>query len=416
MTERTDFTKIHRSFGVADRLAPFGTTIFAEMSALAKKHNAINLSQGFPDFDGPAFIQQAAQEAIAKGHNQYAPMPGIPELRRAIAADRERRLGTPIEADTEVTVTAGCTEAINAAMLGIVNPGDPVVVFEPYYDCYRAALTFAQAEPRFVALRAPGDEHPNDFWYDDGELAAAFSGVGPDAHAARAILLNTPHNPTGKVFTEGELDRVAALCQQHDAIAITDEVYEHLTYDPDVPHIALASRPGMADRTVSLSSLGKTHSLTGWKIGWAVAPAHLTAGVRAAHQFLTYSIATPLQFGAAAAIEHGDADINALCSLYRSNRDQVVDALNCIGIHAVAPRGTYFVMGDHTEAAARLGLPGDDVSFCRYLTEHVGVAAIPPSVFYDRPELGAHLTRFAFCKRPETMAAAIERLQRINSG
>ena len=393
------------------RLARFGTTIFAEMSALAATHNAINLSQGFPDFDGPTFIQQAACDAITGGKNQYAQMPGVPELRRAIAVDRERRFGTRIDAGSEITITAGCTEAINAAMLGLINPGDPVVVFEPYYDCYRAALTFAQAEPRFVALRAPDAEHPHDFWYDDDELTAAFAGAHPNAKSARAILLNTPHNPTGKVFTEAELTRIAALCQRHNSVAITDEVYEHLTYDDDSPHRAMAALPGMPDRTVTLSSLGKTHSLTGWKIGWAIAPHHLTRGIRAAHQFLTYAVATPLQHAAAAAIERGNDDISVLRSLYQRNRDQLVVALNDIGILAIAPRGTYFVMGDHTAVSARLGLPGDDISFCRYLTQRAGVAAIPPSVFYDRPELGARFARFAYCKRPQTMAAAIERLR-----
>ncbi len=382
----------------ADRLAPFGTTIFAEITALANEHGAINLGQGFPDFDGPPEVIQAAEDAMDAGHNQYAPLAGIPPLREAIAERWERDTGEAIDPAAQVTVTSGCTEAICASLLGLVNTGEEVVVFEPFYDSYPAAIAMAGATARYVTLRAP------DFSFDEAELRAAF---GP---RTRAVLVNTPHNPTGKVFTREELALIAELCCEHDAIAITDEVYDRIVFDGE--HIPLATMPGMAERTVSLNSLGKTYSLTGWKIGWAVAPAELSKGVRAAHQFLTFAVATPLQHAAAAALRMPADYTDRLAQDYRARRDLLCGALRDAGFALTPPAGSYFVMADHTP----LGLAPGDVAFCKLLIEKAGIAAIPPSFFYSAggKAEGARLVRFAFCKKLETLRAAAERLGALN--
>ncbi|MCH8164736.1 MAG: aminotransferase class I/II-fold pyridoxal phosphate-dependent enzyme [Planctomycetes bacterium] len=376
---------------VAARLAPFGSTIFTEISRLAEEHGAVNLGQGFPNFDGPGFVKDAAIEAIRAGHGQYARMFGIPQLNRAIADRFAADTGMTIRPDEEVTVTSGCTEALAATFLGLVNPGDEVVVFEPYYDSFPACLAMAGAEPRFVTLRPP------DFEIDSEALRAAFSS------ATRAVLVNTPHNPTGKVFSRRELELIASLCKQHDAIAITDEVYERLVFEGE--HIRLATLDGMYERTVTLSSLGKTFSLTGWKVGWAIGPPPLMAGVRAAHQFLTFATATPLQHAAVEALRADQSYYQQLLDGYRKRRDVLVEGLARIGFDVFPPHGTYFVLADHT----RFGFE-DDVSFCRHLIEHVGVAAIPPSAFYHRPEDGRKLVRFAFCKDEQTLHNALARL------
>lgn len=390
---------------IAERLRPFGTTIFAEMTKLAVKHNAVNLAQGFPDFDGPDFIKEAAHAAMRAGQNQYARTTGLPVLSGAIADQWRARTGLSVDADAEVTVTSGCTEALAATFLGLINPGDEVILFEPFYDSYRACIAMAGGTPKFVALRPPA-AGTGEFTFDEQELGRA---VGP---RTRAILVNTPHNPTGKVYTRAELQLVADLCLRHNLIAITDEVYEHLVYEPALPHISLATLPGMAGRTVTLSSLGKTFSLTGWKIGWAIAPPGLTAGVRAAHQFLTFATATPLQVGGAEALKHGAGAIADLAAMFRGNRDYLCAALRDLGFGVHVPAGTYFIMADHSAISRRLGVR-DDREFCVHLTEKVGVAAIPPSVFYDRPELGRSLARFAFCKKRATLEAAVERLRKL---
>ena len=378
---------------VSTRLAPFGETIFAEITTLAVRHEAVNLGQGFPNFDGPEFVKEAAARAIDAGHNQYARMSGIPELTAAIADRFSEATGREIDPDAEVTVTSGCTEAIPATLLGLVNQGDEVILFEPYYDSYRACVSLAGAVPRFVTLRPPA------FAFDESELRAAFT------PRTRAILVNTPHNPTGKVFSRAELELIATLCREHDAIAITDEVYEHLVFDGE--HIRLAGLDGMDERTVTLSSLGKTFSLTGWKIGWAIAPPALTAGVRAAHQFLTYATSTPLQHGAAAALRAPKSYYEAFVTDYRRKRDLLVAGLGDLGFGVRAPAGTYFVLADHTPFGF-----SDDVAFCRHLIEHVGVAAIPPSAFYHDPADGRTLVRFAFCKDEATLEEAIDRMRR----
>jgi len=390
---------------VADRLQPFRTTIFAEMTRLANERGAINLSQGFPDFDGPAFVMDAAAHAARDGRNQYAHPAGEPLLRHAVASWHERNGGGAVDPDNEVTVTAGCTEALAAALLGLVNPGEEVVLFQPYYDSYRACCAMAGAEPRFVTLRPPA-EQGGAFWIDEAELRAAFT------PRTKAVLVNTPHNPTGKVLTRDELGLIAQLCVEHDVIAITDEVYERLWFDESAPHVRLATLPGMRERTLTLSSLGKTFSYTGWKIGWAVGPARLQAGLRSAHQFLIFTVATPLQHGAAAALNDGEQSVVELVKHYREARDMLCEVLRDVGFGVYDPQGTYFVMVDHTPVSARHGLK-DDVEFCKWLTGEIGVAAIPPSFFYADPAEGASLARFAFCKRMETLEAAAQRLRSL---
>jgi len=381
---------------IARRLASFGETIFTEISALAIKHNAINLGQGFPNFDGPAFIKRAAIEAVEAGHGQYARMFGVPALNDAIAERFRADTGLDIDVNANITVTSGCTEAIAATMLGLINPGDEVIVFEPYYDSYPACLAMAGATPRFVTLRPPS------FDVDEAALRSAFS------DKTRAVLINTPHNPSGKIFTRAELELIAQLCTKHGAIAITDEVYERLVFEGE--HVRLCTLPGMWDRTVTLNSLGKTFSLTGWKIGWAIAPAHLTKGIRAAHQFLTFATATPLQHGAAAALRAPDSYYVEFVADYRSKRDMLIDGLARIGFQVYPPAGTYFVLADHTAFGF-----DSDVAFCKHLIEHIGVAAIPPSAFYHNPADGRKLVRFAFCKTEDTLREALSRMAKLRS-
>lgn len=386
-------------------LRPFGTTIFATISRLAQQHNAVNLGQGFPDFDGPEFIRHAAARALMEQHNQYAPMPGDPALRSLIARRFTRDTALPCDPDTQVVVTAGCTEGIAASLLGLCNPGDEVVLFQPFYDSYRACVAMAGCVPRFVTLR-PGAGDPADgaFGFDVADLDRAFT------PRTRAVILNTPHNPTGKVFSRRELELIADRAARHDAVVIADEVYERLVFDPARrPHLSIAALPGMAQRTVTLSSLGKTFSLTGWKIGWAVAPPPLAAGVRAAHQFLTFAVATPLQHGAAEALRREDECVPPLVEALRSARDELGEALQRFGFVVHPPDATYFICADHSALSRRLGTR-DDREFCTALIERFGVAAIPTSVFYDDPALGAHLVRFAFCKRPQTLREGLRRL------
>ncbi|HRP63470.1 MAG TPA: aminotransferase class I/II-fold pyridoxal phosphate-dependent enzyme [Phycisphaerales bacterium] len=384
---------------IAARLAPYSSTIFTEISRLALQHGAVNLGQGFPNFDGPEFVKDAAIKAIREGHSQYARSFGVPELNHAIAANFNESSGRSpdvprIDPDREVTVTSGCTEALAAVFLGLINPGDEVIVFEPFYDSYRACLSMAGATPRFLTLQPP------DFAIDENALRKAFS------DRTRAILINTPHNPTGKVFSPQELSLIATLCKSHNCLAITDEVYERLVFHGE--HIRVAHLPGMYERTITLSSLGKTFSLTGWKIGWAIAPPHLTAGVRAAHQFLTFATATPFQYAAAAALHAPPEFYTEFIRDYRHKRDMLTDGLARLGFNVFPPQGTYFVLADHTPFGF-----ADDVSFCRHLIENIGVAAIPPSSFYEDPSRGQKLVRFAFCKTEETLREALGRMRKL---
>ncbi len=379
---------------LSNRLQPFTTTIFAEMSALAVATGSINLGQGFPDTDGPALVADAAVAAIRAGHNQYPPGPGIPELRAAIAEHQRSYYGLVVDPDDGVLVTTGATEAIAAALLALCEPGDEVVVFEPFYDSYGAGLSMAGAVPRVVTLRPP------DWSFDPDEWRAAIT------PKTRLVLLNTPHNPTGKVFSDDELDLVAATCVERDLLAVTDEVYEHLVFDGR--HRPLASWPGMADRTLTISSAGKTFSFTGWKVGWACGPAPLVAATRAAKQFLTYAGGTPFQYAVAAGLAAGPDLIDGLAASLRERRDLFCDGLDALGLRPFRPAGTYFVTTD----VAAIGEP-DAMAFCRALPARCGVVAVPSSVFYLHPAEGESLVRWAFCKRPEVLADALVRLKTL---
>ena len=380
---------------LARRLAGFGTTIFTEMTRLAVEYGAINLAQGFPDFDGPDFVKEAAITAIRDGRGQYARMTGIPEIHEALAAKYRRDYGLDYRAGEELTVTSGATEAIFATILGVCDPGDGIVLFEPYYDSYKASVVMAGAVPAFVTLETP------DWRYDPAALERAVTG------RTRAILLNTPHNPTGKVFSREDLELVSGLCRERDVLCITDEVYEHILYDGE--HVPMATLPGMRERTITISSFGKTFSLTGWKIGWAAAPPALTAAVRAAHQFITFATATPLQHAAAAALAIGPDYYRDLAASYRRRRDYLVAELSGLGFRVDPPAGTYYICADFRP----LGF-ADDVAFCRYLIEEVGVAAIPPSAFYENTRYGKTYARFAFCKKEETLREAVRRLRSLS--
>jgi N-succinyldiaminopimelate aminotransferase len=385
---------------LAERLRRFTTTIFSEMSELAVATDSINLGQGFPDTDGPAELAQVAMDAIAAGRNQYPPSQGIPELRAAVAVHQQDWYGLTVAPADEVLVTAGATEAIAAALLALCEPGDEVVMFEPSYDSYAACVSMAGAVPRLVRL------HPPDWTYDHAALASA---IGP---RTRLVLLNSPHNPTGKVFTPDELSEIAALCCAHDVVAVTDEVYEHLVFDGT--HIPLASLPGMAERTVSISSGGKTFSFTGWKVGWASGPAPLIAAVRAAKQFLTYTTGAPFQLAIAQGLGQDLAALQALATDLRTRRDLLCDGLEVLGYTVYAPAATYFATTDIAAVA-----PGwSAVEFCRRLPERCGVVAIPSSVFYGAgegtdpsgPDAGHTLVRWAFCKQRAVLEEGLSRL------
>ncbi|WP_420617785.1 pyridoxal phosphate-dependent aminotransferase [Candidatus Poriferisocius sp.] len=380
-----------------ERLVEFGTTIFAEMSALALATGAINLGQGFPDTDGPREVADAAVAAIRAGHNQYPPGLGIADLRLAVAEHQKRFYDLDFDPDTEVLITAGATEAIAAVMLSLLEPGDEVVLFEPYYDSHIAGIAMAGAERRLVTLRPP------HYRFDPDELAAA---IGP---RTRMIVVNSPHNPTGKVFDREELEFIAELCREHDLLAVTDEVYEHLAYDGE--HIPLVSLPGMRERTISVSSGGKTFSFTGWKIGWVCAKPELRDAVTAAKQFLTFVNGAPFQHAIAVGLRLGDDYFDGLRANLMARRDQLSDGLAAAGFEVYRPAGTYFVTAD----VRPLGFD-DGMALCRKLPELCGVVAVPSVVFYDNEDEGRHLVRFAFCKRPEVLDEAVERLAKLGTG
>ncbi len=379
-------------------LAAFGTTIFAEMSALALQHDAINLGQGFPDTDGPAPVLRAAVEAIESGRNQYPPGAGVPELLDAIAAHQQRFYGIGLDPRSQVLVTAGATEAIAATVLALCRPGDEVVTFEPYYDSYAATIALAGAVRRTSVLRFP------DFAVDGASLRAAFSA------RTRMVLLNTPHNPTGKVFTRTELDLICSLAREFDAWVVTDEVYEHLVFD-GAPHLPVATLPGMLDRTLTISSGGKTFSTTGWKVGWVAGPADAVAAVRAVKQFLTFVASGPFQPAIAVGLGLGDEVYAGFAASLQAKRDLLVGGLREAGLQVSVPGGTYFVVAD----AAPLGAT-DALSFCRELPARAGVVGVPVSVFHDDAEAARTLVRFAFCKRDDVLHEAVRRLSTLRRG
>ncbi|MFD3661304.1 pyridoxal phosphate-dependent aminotransferase [Streptomyces sp. NPDC058659] len=380
------------------RLAEFGTTIFAEMSALAARTGAINLGQGFPDTDGPEEIREAAVRALRDGRgNQYPPGPGVPELRQAVADHQREWYGLAYDPDTEVLVTAGATEAIAATLLALVEPGDEVIALEPYYDSYAACVAMAGGTRVPVTLRP----HEGAYVLDLDELRAAVT------DRTRLILLNTPHNPTGTVLTRDELTAVAELAIERDLLVVTDEVYEHLVFD-DAEHIPLASLPGMRDRTVTIGSSGKTFSFTGWKVGWITASPELTSAVRSAKQFLTYVSAGPFQYAIAEALRLPATYFDGLRADLRAKRDLLSEGLAQAGFEVYRPAGTYFVTTDIRPLGA-----DDGFAFCRSLPERAGVVAIPNAVFYDHREAGAPFVRFAFCKKTEVLEEAVTRLKRL---
>ena len=408
---------------LARRVAGFGTTIFTEMSALAAQHGAINLGQGFPDFPGPDFVKQAAAAAINADLNQYAPMPGLPHLRQAVAAQWQRAHGREVDWQTEVTVTSGATEALCGAALALLDPGDQAIILEPAYDAYAPDVIMAGAVPIYVKLYPPrlgtgdrglGDEGSSlqslvpspqsPAWhFDPDELRAAFE------RRPKLILINTPHNPTGKVFTRAELELIAALCQEFDVLAIADEVYDRMVYE-QAEHVSLATLPGMWDRTLTLNSVGKTFSVTGWKIGYAVGPAALNAALRAAHQWVTFATSTPFQEATAVALEQAATNgyYPQLSAEYDSRRLLLRRILEQAGLPTLPVEGSYFISAD----ISALGF-ADDRAFCRFLTTELGVAAIPTSAFYADPASAPAFARFCFAKQHATLEAAGERLQRL---
>ena len=373
----------------------FTESVIREMTRLALQHGAVNLSQGFPDFPAPAEIKRAAQDAISADINQYAITWGAKSFRNAIAEKFESTQGVSVDPEREITVCCGSTEAMMSAMMAIINPGDEVVVFEPFYENYGPDAILSGATPRFVKLRAP------DWTFDPDELAAAF---GP---STKAIILNTPNNPTGKVFERHELETIRDLCNRWNSFAITDEIYEHMLYD-GAKHISMAAVDGMRDRTITINALSKTYSVTGWRVGWAIAPPEVTAAIRKVHDFLTVGAAAPLQEAGAVALKFPQSYYDTLAHEYAARRDRLLGILTGAGFRCFKPRGAYYIMTD----ISAFGFP-DDVAFAKYLVKEVGVAAVPGSSFYQNPADGRAHLRFTFCKREKTFQAAAERLAKL---
>ncbi len=379
----------------SQKAARFTESVIREMTRLANQHGAVNLSQGFPDFPAPAEIKEAARQAIDADLNQYAVTWGAKPLRDAIAKKFERNYGVAVDPERELTVTCGSTEAIVAALLAILDPGDEAIVFEPFYENYGPDAILSGAVPRFVKLRAP------DWSFDPDELRKAFN------NKTRAIVINTPNNPTGKVFTRDELQLIASLCQEFDALAITDEIYEHILYDGAV-HVPIATLPGMAERTITINGMSKTYAVTGWRVGWAIAPPEITSAIRKVHDFLTVGAAAPLQAAGAVALALPDSYYVELAEGYRAKRQKLLPILERAGFRVYEPKGAYYTM---TETSG-LGWD-DDVAFARYMVETIGVAVVPGSSFYDDPKDGRRQVRFAFCKKSETLDEAERRLAKL---
>ena len=375
----------------------FTESVIREMTRLAIQYKAVNLSQGFPDFPAPIEIKRAAQEAIAADINQYAITWGSKNLRNAIAEKFARANGMSIDPEREITVCCGSTEAMMSAMMAIINPGDEVVVFEPFYENYGPDAILSGAQPRFVKL------HPPEWRFDQQELAAAF---GPKT---KAIILNTPNNPTGKVFDRAEFEQIRDLCVRWNAFAITDEIYEHMLYD-GAKHISMATLDGMRERTITINALSKTYSVTGWRVGWAIAPPEATSSIRKVHDFLTVGAAAPLQEAGAAALHFPQDYYDTLAREYTERRDRLLGILTAAGFRCFKPRGAYYIMTD----ISAFGFP-DDVAFAKYLVKEIGVAAVPGSSFYRNPADGRTHLRFTFCKTEKTFEAAAERLAKLKA-
>ncbi len=393
MTTATPGTS--RPSRVSDKAASFTESVIREMTRLAIEHKAVNLAQGFPDFSCPVELKDAASAAIYADINQYAITWGARDFREAIAAKTARTYpGWEVDPQTQVTVTCGATEGMIAAMLALLNPGDEVVVFEPFYENYGPDAILSGAVPRYVTLHEP------DWHFDPNELRAAF---GP---RTRGLVLNSPHNPTGKVFSRSELEQIAELCIEHDVIVFTDDIYEHILYSGT--HIPMATLPGMAARTVAVNSLSKTYSVTGWRVGWVIGAPELTSGIRKVHDFLTVGAAAPLQAAGAVALGLPDSYYASISTAYRERRDLLVAALTGAGFKVFVPDGAYYAMTDKTDLTDE-----DDVTYARRLTASPGVATVPGSSFYSRPELGRSKIRFAFPKKLETLREAALRLARL---
>jgi aminotransferase len=383
---------------VSDKAGRFTESVIREMTRQAMEHGAINLAQGFPDFEAPDEIVQAARRAIAEGVNQYAITWGAKSLRDAISRKAGRALGAAVDPETEITVCCGSTEAMIASLLAVLNAGDEVVVFEPYYENYGPDAILSGARPRFVKLRPPAD--PDGDWaFDERELRGAFGA------RTKAIILNTPNNPTGKVFTRDELGLVRDLCVEHDALAITDEIYEHILYDGR-EHVSIAALPGMRERTITINGMSKTYSVTGWRVGWAIAPPAVTDAIRKVHDFLTVGAPAPLQEAGAAALALPQEYYRRLAKGYVARRDRLLPVLRAAGFKAYVPRGAYYIMTDIDDFGFE-----DDVSFARHLVRDLGVAVVPGSSFYSDPADGSRQVRFAFCKRDATLDEAATRLR-----
>jgi aminotransferase len=387
----------------------FTESVIREMTRLALKHNAVNLSQGFPDFAAPAEIKEAARQAISDDINQYAITWGAKALRDAIVEKFERTQGIRIDPEREITICCGSTEAMMSAMMAIINPGDEIVVFEPYYENYGPDAILSGATPRFVKMSPPKDA--DSVWtYDEGELAAAFS------PKTKAIILNTPNNPTGKVFTRAELEFIRDLCVRWNAFCITDEIYEHILYD-GTEHITMARIDGMRDRTIVINGMSKTYSVTGWRVGWAIAPPEATAAIRKVHDFLTVGAAAPLQQAGAIALKQPQSYYDKLATTYAEKRARLLKILTQAGFTVFKPRGAYYIMTDISRFSdpdpARFPAATRDVRFSKYLVEEIGVATVPGSSFYNDPNDGATQIRFTFCKKEETLAAAEQRLAQL---
>lgn len=389
----------------AQRTSLFPESIIREMTRVALSVGAINLSQGYPDFAALPAIKDAARAAIDADHNQYSVTWGLKPLRDAISKHYQRHYEMDVDPDKNVVVCCGATECMIAAMLGVVNPGDEVIFFEPYYESYIPNCHITQSTPRFVSLRPPVDGQTNGlaeagaWWFDPEELARAFTSK------TKVIIVTSPHNPTGKVFNQAELELIAQLCQKHDVIAITDEIYEFITYDGK-RHTPIATLPGMADRTITISGMSKTFSVTGWRLGYAVASEDLMVSIRKAHDFMSVCAATPLQMAGVAMLELGDDYYAKLRADYTGRRDFMIETLRDVGFKPVVPQGAYYTMADFSAVSDQ-----DDLAFGMRMAKEVGVACVPGSPFFSRPELARNIVRFAFCKKPETLHAARERLQ-----
>ncbi|NQW02648.1 MAG: aminotransferase class I/II-fold pyridoxal phosphate-dependent enzyme [Acidobacteria bacterium] len=379
------------------KASQFTESVIREMTRLANAHGAVNLSQGFPDFPAPEAVKQAACDAIQADVNQYAITWGAKPLREAIARQASRQRGTVVDPEAHLTVCCGSTEAMMATMLAIVDPGDEVIVFEPFYENYGPDAILSGATPRYVRLHEPKAGTGADWTFDPDELAAAFS------NKTRAIIINTPNNPTGKVFTRDELQQIAALCQQWGALAVTDEIYEHIVYD-GAEHVSMASLDGMADLTVTINSISKTYSVTGWRVGWTIASPDVSNAIRKVHDFLTVGAAAPLQDAAAAALAMPATYYEGLAATYQQKRDRLMHILTTAGFRCIEPKGAYYIMTD----VSAFGFP-DDVAMARHLVTEVGVASVPGSSFYRDPSGGRTQLRFCFCKKEETLSAAEEK-------